>query len=216
MDAELSTLRRLDAGGFAAGSGGLAVWRTKTVLLATGVVDGIPALAGIDELQRQGLLRQCPICDGFEHRSQRILVLGDGLHAAREAAFIARFSPRVTLACLSRLPVESERGVAHLPALARSVEVTHTGNVRLQLADGSAQEFDVAYAALPAKPRTSLAQGLGAALDEHGSLRVNANAATTVPTLYAAGDVVEGLDQLVVAAGQGAVAATAIHNLLRD
>ena len=55
---------------------------------------------------------------------------------------------------------------------------------------------------------------MGASVDALGSLVRDEDGATDIPGLYAAGDVACGLDQLVVAAAQGAVAATAIHNRL--
>jgi thioredoxin reductase (NADPH) len=57
--------------------------------------------------------------------------------------------------------------------------------------------------------------GLGARLDESHSLVVNAHQETSVSNLYAAGDVVRGLNQVVVAAAEAAIAATDIHNKLR-
>jgi thioredoxin reductase (NADPH) len=59
-----------------------------------------------------------------------------------------------------------------------------------------------------------MARSLQAVCDEQGALQVNAHQETTVPRLYAAGDIVRGLDQVVVAAAQGAIAATDIHNKL--
>ena len=61
-----------------------------------------------------------------------------------------------------------------------------------------------------------IATALGAEVDELDSLVTDEHGATNIHGLYAAGDVVEGLDQLVVAAAGGATAATAIHNLLRS
>src|SRR3546814_12114800 len=46
---------------------------------------------------RDGVLRYCPVCDGFEHRDERIAVLGSDLHGAAEAMFLRQFSPDVTL-----------------------------------------------------------------------------------------------------------------------
>jgi thioredoxin reductase (NADPH) len=60
-----------------------------------------------------------------------------------------------------------------------------------------------------------LATSLGAELDAVGSLKVTAHQQTSVPGLYAAGDVVRGLNQVVVAAAEAAIAATDIHNQLR-
>jgi thioredoxin reductase (NADPH) len=201
-------------GGFVA-QGGQARWRARTVLLSTGVKDAVPALPGIEELQQHGLLRQCPICDGYEHRGQRIVVLGDGVHAAREAEFISLYSPHVAHAGLSALPEDAGPGVKVLPALAASVGRSRDGTVCVRLADGSAHPFDIAYAALRVGPRSRLGSALGASMDKEGHFVIDAHGATDVRGVYAAGDVVHGLDQLVVATAQGALAATAIHNLLR-
>lgn len=210
VDAEVTALERLSDGRFAAQWGGTRLV-SRTVLLATGVVDPTPALPGVEQVQQRGLLRQCPICDGYEHRDQRILVLGDGSHAEREAAFIGHFSPQVAHAGLTRVPA-AQRGVRLLTAVASTIETPPEGGVRLHLAGGEVHNFDVAYAAVGVQPRSALGVALGATVDSLGSLVKDEEGATDVPGLYTAGDVACGLDQLVVAAAQGAVAATAIHN----
>lgn len=212
--AEVTALRSHAGGGFEAQWGG-QTWLVRAVVLATGVVDMVPALPGIEELQKRWLLRQCPICDGHEHRGERIVVFGDGEHAAREADFISHYSPHVALAGLKEVPAQANPGVRSLPALAARVGVSPEEGVRVWLVDGSVHDFDVAYAALPVQPRSQLGCALGADTDELGCLVIDEHGATGVPGLYAAGDVAHGLDQLVVATAQGALAATAIHNLLR-
>lgn len=216
--ARVTALVRLPEGGFGAQLGEPPAARrlqARTVLLATGVVDGVPALPGMPELTVRNLLRQCPICDGHEHRGQRIAVIGDGPHAEREARFIGRYSDEVHLVGLAPPPASPPLpGVRRLASAARSVSLTEGGAVQLRLQDGSALIVDVLYAALGAQPRTQLALQLGAALDPQGALVVDAHGRTSVPGLFAAGDVVSGLDQIAVAAGHGAIAATAIHNQL--
>jgi len=76
--------------------------------------------------------------------------------------------------------------------------------------------FEVCYAALGCAIQNRLATALGAELDAVGSLKVNAHQQTSVPGLYAAGDVVRGLNQVVIAAAEAAIAATDIHNQLRQ
>ncbi len=169
------------------------------LLLATGVVDKLPPLPGLRALQRKGLLRHCPICDGYEHRGQRIAVLGDSAHAEEEARFIAHYSPHVAVVD---------------PDTVASAEVLPDGGVRLIDHDRSCQDFDVLYAALGVCPQAQLASALGAQTDDGGNLVVDDDCRTTVSGLYAAGDVVAGLDQIAVAASQGVIAATSIHNAL--
>lgn len=187
---------------------------TRTVLLATGVVDVVPPLPGMAEVQRAGLLRQCPICDGPEHRDRRIAVVGDGAHAQRELRFVTQFSAHAVGVGVAAVP-GPVAGARTLPAPAVRVELTGPeGGVRLHLQDGRTHHCDILYAAMGVRPRVQLAQALGAQLDTLDNVVVDAHGRSSVPGLYAAGDIVGGLDQLAVAVGQGAVAATAIHNAL--
>jgi thioredoxin reductase (NADPH) len=75
-------------------------------------------------------------------------------------------------------------------------------------------KFDVIYPALGVQYRSELAAALGASRDEAGAIIVGPHCETTVPGLYAAGDVTQGLKQIVVGMGQAAIAATAVHNNL--
>jgi thioredoxin reductase (NADPH) len=142
------------------------------------------------------------VCDGFEFTDQRVGILGRGAHGMREFEFIRQFSDRVTYIGLDSGPKPVHIACDH-------------GGIGIELEDGSAQRFDVVYCALGCKVRSTLALELGARHDEQGGFVVDAHQQTSVEGLYAAGDVVSGLDQLTVAVGQAAVAATAIHNRLR-
>ena len=194
----------------------------RTVLLATGVRDIDPAIPGVDAVRRRGLLRQCPVCDAFEYSGRRIGVIGAGLHGAREAVFLRHYSPDVTLLALASAPALAAttvdelaaHGIANVASPVEAMAVT-AGAVELTLADTTRVECDVVYAALGSAPNVQLGKDLGAAIDDAGNVVVDAHCRTSVARLYAAGDVVVGLDQLAVAMGQGAIAATTVHNDLR-
>lgn len=188
------------AAGFAADVGGRPL-AARTVLLACGVVDRMPPVEGLAALREEGWVRQCPICDGPEHRDERIGVIGDGEHAAREADFLRGFSEHVSRFA----PRELRRAERALP-----------GPLALHLADGTRVDCDVLYAACGVTPRNALATQLGAPCDAAGGVQVDARCATGVPRLWAAGDLVSALDQIAVALGHGAIAATAMHNALRQ
>jgi thioredoxin reductase (NADPH) len=192
----------LDArdGGFTVHVGSHSVM-ARTVLLATGTHDVEPDVEGIAAIRERGLLRQCPVCDGFESSGKRIAVIGKGVHGVREAEFLRTYSTEVTLVDVTAWP--------------RRVDFRPTG-ILVELADGLQLECDVVYAALGSIPKSSLAAGMGAELDGNGNIVVDEHCRTSITGLYAAGDVVVGLDQLAVAAGHAAIAATAIHNDLRQ
>ncbi|RZL32467.1 MAG: NAD(P)/FAD-dependent oxidoreductase [Rubrivivax sp.] len=107
-----------------------------------------------------------------------------------------------------------EAGVRELPGRPTQLVLGPAGDVTVQMDDGAGHRFDVLYAALGVDPCVALAAGLGARLDEQQNVVTDAHGRTSVDGLYAAGDVVSGLDQIGVAVGQAAIAATAIHNSL--
>jgi thioredoxin reductase (NADPH) len=192
----------------------------RNVLLATGAVDVEPALPDLPDAVRRGLVRYCPVCDGFESRDQRIAVIGHGAKGAGEALFIARsYSDDVTLLTLGRqmdLDPDTRAQLDHHRVRIEERPVTGLDLREDRIAafrlDGAELSFDILYSALGLRYRTELAEALGAAQEANGALRVDAGMMTSVPGLYAAGDIVAGLDQIVVGMGHAAIAATRIHN----
>ncbi len=196
--------------------------RATTVLLATGALDHEPGVPGLQDVRAQGLLRACPICDGFEFTGRRIGVLGSGAHGARESLFIRHFSERVFLYTVqgeqeidAKLQATLQAGNVHrLAGRLREVAPASGAGVRIVMDEGLEHYVDVLYVAMGCHPRGELAALLDAPRDPSGNLTVDAHCCTGIAGLYAAGDVTNGLDQIVVAAGQAAIAATAIHNSL--
>jgi thioredoxin reductase (NADPH) len=213
-----------DGDGFRAvitdGAGGSRDLSAEKLLLATGALDIAPDMPDLADALRRGLVRYCPICDGYEARGQKVAVIGHGDHGLGEAAFLARtYAHDVTLLTLGRalaLSDEAQRIVAvhGIKVIEAPVEALEAEGDRIAAirAGGAAHRFDTLYSALGLAVRSGLAVALGAAHDGHGALVVDGHQQTTVPGLYAAGDNVVGLNQIVVAMGQAAVAATAIHN----
>jgi thioredoxin reductase (NADPH) len=191
------------------------------VLLATGAEDVEPQLPDLPDAIRRGLVRYCPICDGYEARGRRVAVLGHGDHGLAEAVFIARtYSCDVTLLTLGqalklsddqRAKVDEYKiKIVEAPISALAIEGDKIGALRT--ADGAEYRFDTLYSALGLRYRSELAAALGAERAPSGALLVDDHNQTTIKDLYAAGDVVSGLDQIAVALGHAAVAATRIHN----
>ncbi|MES2303065.1 MAG: NAD(P)/FAD-dependent oxidoreductase, partial [Pseudomonadota bacterium] len=199
-------------------------WTARSVLLATGVVNHRPPMVDDvhDEALQRGLLRYCPVCDGYEVTDRRIGVIGTGERGLGEALFLRAYSADVTLIApegahdltADQLAQARKRGIALVggPVSALSLQgdsiVVPTG--RSDLA------FDTVYPALGSDIRSELALSLGAKANDEGCLVVDAHQRTSVAGLYAAGDVTRGLDQISHAMGEAAVAATAIRNDLAD
>ena len=181
-----------------------------TVLLATGVADHLPDVPGLEAAIGASLVRICPICDAWEAIGTRIAILGNGPLAEREAAFLRPYSEDITLLMLNA--AEGPDASVNIALDDLSFEA---GEVVLARAGEAERRFDHLYLALGCTPQVDLAEGLGAKRDDVGALLTDTHLMTTVEGLYAAGDVVRGLNQISVAVGEAAIAATAMHNRLR-
>lgn len=216
----VTSLIRKD-GMFVAEMGG-EIHRAPFVLLATGVVDVEPPVADVMAAVRDGLIRQCPICDGYEAIDRSIAVIGAGRHGAAEALFMRQFTADLTLVCGeagmpdpgAREKLEKE-GIAIRPDPIRRVAGERDG-VLIEFHEGEPARFDKVYAALGCEPRTELAAMLGLARGEDRRLLTDAHQRCSVPGVFAAGDLVSGLNQIGVAMGHAEIAAVAIHNALRE
>ena len=195
----------------------------RTVLLATGVVNNRPE--GMDdqfhaEALGRGLLRYCPVCDGYEVTDKRVAVIGTADHGTAEAQFIRTYTADLTLVsphgdhdlsaqCSQAL---DEAGIARVagPCSGYAIE-----NGRIAFDTGAGRlAFDSIYPALGSLVRSGLAVSCGAEVSEQDCVLVDNHLETSVPGLFAAGDVVIGLDQISHAMGQAGVAATTIRNHL--
>jgi thioredoxin reductase (NADPH) len=205
-------------GGFRAEWGQGSV-EARTVLLATGVTNRRPPMD--EELHdvalARGLIRYCPVCDGYEVTDKKIGVIGSGGRGVAEAVFLRGFSEDVTLiapdsahalAAEERAQLEAF-GILAVDGPCQAVAAQEDCIV-VDTAEGH-YTFDTVYPALGSDTHVELALQLGAALKDD-VLVVDSHQRTSVPGLYAAGDVVLGLDQISHAMGEGGVAATTIRN----
>lgn len=208
-----------DSGCFSAEVGG-RTYRARTVLLATGVRDRLPNLPQVEDAIARGVVRLCPVCDGYEVSGRRVGVFGSGPGAVREATFLKTFTPDVTLIAdhPERLDEEAldlarSSGIAVLKGIS-GMRIAEQG-YEVSTENGPPLVFDNVYPALGCSIRSGLAEGLDIRLDELGHIATDDHQQTNRRGVYAAGDVVHSLNQLAVAFGQAAIAATAIHNGLR-
>jgi thioredoxin reductase (NADPH) len=218
---ETGRVTRLDKieGGFMAewGSGPVTA---RTVLLATGVTNRRPPMDEDlhDEALSKGLIRYCPICDGYEVTDKKVGVIGSGSHGVAEAVFLRGFTEDITLVAPDRahdLSAEdqarmNEFGIKCVDGPCQAVAAVDRC---ITLATPYGEHiFDSVYPALGSDTHTELAGQVGAEIAEDGTLPVDDHQRTNIPRLYAAGDVVLGLDQISHAMGEGGVAATTIRN----
>lgn len=192
-------------------------WAACKVVLATGVVDRLPPMEGRDEAIAQGVLRLCAVCDAYEALDQQIAVIGDAAAAIPHATYLRTFSRNVcALVC------DGDRGDGALHRTPEGVQVRTApehlalaqGRCEARFADGDVAHFDTIYPVLGADVPLTMTCSLRPATDAGGALYVSRHMETDVPGLYAIGDLVSGLNQISVAVGHAAIAATAIHRAL--
>jgi thioredoxin reductase (NADPH) len=193
--------------------------RSKNVLLATGIADEGVKSGAWDDGIRSGSIRLCAVCDAYEVIDRKVAVVTRGRSAVSHALFMRAYTTDLTLihadtsspisgADRARL---ADAGIKLIEEQSPAIHAATDGGAVVRTSDGD-YWFEVVYPMFGCLPRSGLALRLGAQCDDDGNLIVDQHQATSVPGLYAAGDVVSGLNQISVAAGQAAIAATAIHN----
>lgn len=217
--AEVTGLRVLDDGfGVRVGEREFAA---RSVLLATGVVNHRPNMPDDlhDEALQRGLLRYCPICDGYEVTDKRVGVIGTGEHGMREALFIRGFTADLTMIAPEAHELDTaltdqldEAGIPRIDGPCGNWAI-EGDQIAVDTAGGRLS-FDSVYPALGSRIRSRLAVQAGARAAEDGCLEVDDHQRTSLPGLFAAGDVAKGLDQISHAMGEAGVAATTIRNML--
>ena len=174
--------------------------RTRTIVLATGMDYEVPAVPGFDE-HWGGAVFHCPFCHGWEVRDRRLVVYDDGT-MEEKAVLLRGWSKDVTV-------VDADE-VAGLRV--------ENGTVRAVVRrDGSELECDAVMVPAPLRPRGRVHEGLGLTLTDQGLVEVDALAHTSVPGVYAAGDLAVAPQQVAIALGSGHMAGVvAVRELLLD
>jgi thioredoxin reductase len=186
------------------------------LLLATGMDYAVPDLPGVAELWG-GSVFHCPYCHGWEVRDGALAVLGNTA-AAHRALLLRGWSADVVLLTdgPADLDVDERRQLqqAGVPVVERRVAGVrgHGGALEVVLfADGGELPRDGLLVAAPPRQRSSLASDLGAELTERDTVDVDPFGQTTVPGLYAAGDVSSLMPQVASAIAEGSRAAAVIN-----
>lgn len=209
-------------GGFAVVLADGETLKASKLVLAFGLSDVLPEIPGLHERWGRTVLH-CPYCHGYEFSGQRLGVLHTAPHSAHQAMLIAEWGPTILFLDGKEHPDEAtmaalvRRGVAIEPAPVLALDSEDGSLVRLALGDGRHAALDALYIAAPTRLNSDLAEKLGCAIDD-GPLgpiiRTDANRMTTVPGVYAAGDIARAPHSVTFAASDGVTAGLALHRSL--
>ncbi len=203
----------------------------RAVLIATGSDYNKIGVPGEAEFYGRGV-HYCATCDGAFYRDKRLAVVGGGNSAIQEAIFLTRYASHIDLLVRSRVKasevlqhelaewVEKGKITLHLATTTdeivatdgkvSGVKVTHDGEQRVIDTDG-------VFVFVGLNPNTEFLAGSAIELDEQRLIKTDQQLQTSIPGVFASGDVRSGATmQIASAVGEGASAALAIREYLEE
>ncbi len=195
---------------------------TRYVILCTGVIDIEPVVGDIRDGIQKGLIRHCPVCDAYEVIDKKIAVIGQGKAGLGEALFLRQYTSDVTLMTLGQKSIWTkgdlkkihDANITVIDENLNAIELT-SEIIKITFPNQRTFCFDSLYSALGCINNNKLAHDLNVKLKE-GCIAVNPKQETSIKGMFAAGDIVSGLNQICVATGQAAIAAMTVHNRCRE
>jgi thioredoxin reductase (NADPH) len=204
---------------------------SKAVLIATGSDYKRTGVPGEAEYFGRGV-HYCATCDGAFYRDKKLIVIGGGNSAFQEALFLTRFASHIDILVRSEIKasdvlirdmqkfIDEDKVSVHLNA--ETTEITATDGkvdgVKVMI-DGTSTELkaDGVFVFVGLLPNTKFLEGSDIELDEHGLVKTDMHLQTSMPGVFASGDVRSGATlQIASAVGEGASAALAIREYLDD
>lgn len=191
---------------------------SRRILLATGVADQLPAVAGLAERWGQSVFH-CPYCHGYELDQGRIGIVATGAVSAHQAELLTEWG-EVTL--LLNGAFELADDVRHTLE-GRGVAIEHTpidhieGVADVVLADGRVLSFAGLFTAPRCAPSSGVAAAAGCALEDGPmgtQIVTDAENKTSVRGIFACGDVARAPHSVSLAVGHGAMAGIQVHRSL--
>ena len=201
--------------------------RARRLLVATGLRDELPAVEGLREQWGRGVV-VCPYCDGWERRNGVIGIVATSPSSVEQAQLLRQWSERIVYFAdgVGEPDAEAERRLA-----ARGIRLERRRVARIladdddrltgvQLRDGEVVDVGAIFTGPTMVPRDELLVSLGAATRELNGrpwVAVDADGRTSVPGVWAAGNVVDPRANVPVSLGAGALIAGAINaDLVRE
>ena len=194
----------------------------KAVILATGATHRRLNVPGEQRLYGRGV-SYCTTCDGYFYKGKRVIMVGGGNSAVTEALHLDSIGARVTLVH-RRDSLRAEKRLQE-SLFSRKVPILWNSQIKEILGEevvsavkiesikeGAVKEYPIegVFISIGYEPSNLLAKKMGLELDKNGYIKVDRHQRTSIPGIYAAGDITGGVKQIVTAVGEGATAALAV------
>jgi thioredoxin reductase len=205
-----------DSGGFRLLLAGGQRFSARRLLIATGLRDELPDIPGLRDRWARDVLH-CPYCHGHEVRDRRLGVIGWVPGAVRYAQIVRQWTDDLiyfvapgTLSTAERTELAA-RGVGIVEGTVEQLIIDDDQLRGVQLDDGCVVARDALFVPPRFVPNNQLLVGLGCDMDDDGWVTTDGSGRTTVPGVWAAGNVVDPRAQVITAAGAGSAAAIALN-----
>jgi len=199
---------------------GRGIYNAKAIVIATGAGGKKLNAAGEDRLAGRGV-SYCATCDGYFFKDgKNVIVVGGGNSALTDALYLDSLGAHVTI--VHRRDAFRAEDRLQQSVFQRNVPVMWNTSVKEITGDSIVEKVkvedtktgdtniikaDAVFVAIGYEPNNDIAEGLGLKMDEEGYIKVDDKMRTSMPLVYAAGDITGGVKQIVTAVSQGAVAA---------
>lgn len=206
------------ADGFLVDTDGDSVFQARRLVVAVGVTDILPDIPGLEAQWGSGAMT-CPYCHAYEMNGGEMAVLATGPMSVHHAAVVSEWGPTTLFVngafeidAGQRLDLEG-RGISIVETRVAGVSGPR-GRPTIMLADGRIIGFAGLFVAARVEVRTPIPAMLGCEFTESPAgrlIRVDATQATTVPGVFACGDVSSPMASIALSVGSGAMAGAAVH-----
>ncbi len=196
-----------------------ATVRARKLLLATGVFDRLPSVPGLAKLFGTSVF-QCPYCHGWEFRDGAVAVYGRGKRGFEMARAMTAWTADIVLCTDGEIVAPTAQrqlqrnGIQVRTAAIAKLEARGGQLSRIVFRDGEKLARDALFFDTPSAEQSALSRAIGCEYGDHGGVKCGQYSSTSVPGVYAAGNITRDVQLAIVAAAEGTRAAFGINRAL--
>ncbi len=206
--------------GFEIGTQSGKIFSAKKLIFATGVKDIFPAVKGFEDCWGKSVIH-CPYCHGYEFKGEKTAILANGEKAFHIATLVNNLTDRISIITQGKPDFKEEQlnklKKNNIVLIEKEVaEIQHQdGQVNVLIfKDGTKENFDAVYAAIPFEQHCTIPVALGCELTEMGHIKADMFQKTSIPGIFACGDSTSMMRSVANAVAAGNMAGAMVNNEL--